>query len=105
MTQLFQKSQFPKIEKTFLDVSKVDDDVIVSVGSRLLMEESSRVHELVNDQRHVNAPLVQRHYLSPTRPPNITVTPVVIHLEFYYYYTKSMLRFVFLIGKSIKEAS
>jgi hypothetical protein len=43
----------------------------------LLVEEASGVHQLVNNQRHVNAALIQRHYLRPTRPPNVTVTPVV----------------------------
>jgi hypothetical protein len=63
--------------ETCLNVSVVDDDVIVPVGSRLLVEEASGVHQLVNNQRHVNAALIQRHYLRPTRPPNVTVTPVV----------------------------
>jgi hypothetical protein len=63
--------------ETCLNVSIVDDDVIVPVGSRLLVEEASGVHQLVNNQRHVNAALIQRHYLRPTRPPNVTVTPVV----------------------------
>jgi hypothetical protein len=43
----------------------------------LLVEEASGVHQLVNNQRHVNAALIQRHYLRPTRSPNVTVTPVV----------------------------
>ncbi len=63
--------------ETCLNVSVVDDDVIVPVGSRLLVEEASGVHQLVNNQRHVNAALIQRHYLRPTRSPNVTVTPVV----------------------------
>ncbi len=44
---------------TFLNVSSVDDDVLVSVDSRLFVEETSCVHELVNNQRDVDTPLIQ----------------------------------------------
>ena len=47
-----------KDERTSVDVAPVDGDVIVTIGSTLLVKESGGVHQLVNDEVDVHAPAV-----------------------------------------------